>query len=87
MAEIRIAVSMGGWNGVGVKGEPDLVEIAVPVPDRIATTGYEHRALIDTVAASTVALVEAVRKPLEPIIEAEVVDETDATIHEEEKDA
>lgn len=76
MAEIRIAVSLGGWTSDDSEATPDLIEIAVPVPDRLNFTAYEHRALVDTVATNTVSLVGAVRKPVDPVIDADALDET-----------
>lgn len=76
MAEIRIAVSLGGWTAEDSEATPDLVEIAVPVPDGVQVTDFEYRALVETVATNTVSLVDAVRKPVDPVIDAEVVDET-----------
>lgn len=76
MAEIRIAVSLGGWQSDDHDVLADLVEIAVPIPDHAETTAYEYRALVNDVADKTVELVEAVRKPVEPVVDAEVVDET-----------
>lgn len=76
MAEIRIAVSLGGWSNDDTEATPDLVEIAVPIPDRATETAYEFRALVDTVATNAVGLVDAVRKPVDSVTEAEFVDET-----------
>jgi hypothetical protein len=75
MAEIWIAVSLGGWANDDTDATPDLIEIAVPIPDGAQITDYEYRALFDTVATNTVSLVDAVRKPVEPVVDAEVVNE------------
>lgn len=78
MAEIRIAVSLGGWSNDDTDAVADLVEIAVPIPDRVVSNAYEYRALVAEAAIRTVEIVDAVRKPVEPV--ADVHDEIVTTV-------
>lgn len=82
MASIRIKVSRGGYTSKGFGsssgGNPDEIEIDVPIPDRASNFASEYLALVGVTFDKTAELVDVVRGP-DDVVDAVIADDEEVS--------
>lgn len=82
MASIKIKVSRGGYTASGFAsksgGNPDEIEIDVPIPDRASNFVSEYLALVGVTFDKTSELVDVVRGQGQ-IVDAEIADDEEVS--------